>query len=187
MSRSLSSPLVQADDNPDDMTFHRFEEIAAWQTGRKLVRAIYQVSSQGAFSKDYGLRDQIRRAAISMTANIAEGVSRRSDKEFVQFLFTAKASGAEIQSHLYVALDLGYLNQATFTDLFAWTERFARQVSGLISYLTSRKDRARLLHAQRHHQDRVDREDRVDVVEQVDRADREDRADRGDRVGHDYS
>lgn len=118
------------------MTYKRFEELPAWQTARKLERAIYAESGKGRFAFDRILQNQMQRAAISMMANIAEGFSRRSDREFVQYLFTAKASAAELQSHLYVALDQAYLDEKTFNHFFRVTEHFARQVSGLISYLT---------------------------------------------------
>ena len=113
----------------------RFEELESWQGARALVQEIYAVSSNGRFYRDLILRDQIRRAAVSMMANIAEGFSRRSNREFVQFLFMAKASAAETQSHLYVALDQGYLNEKQFRFLYERTETYARQVSALITYL----------------------------------------------------
>ena len=113
----------------------RFEDLESWKGARALVQEIYTVSSNGRFSRDLILRDQIRRAAISMMANIAEGFSRRSNREFAQFLFVAKASAAETQSHLYVALDQGYLNEKQFRFLYERTESYARQVSALITYL----------------------------------------------------
>jgi len=117
----------------------RFEELESWKGARALVQEIYTVSSNGRFSRDLILRDQIRRAAISMMANIAEGFSRRSNREFAQFLFVAKASAAETQSHLYVALDRDYVSQKKFEDLYALTDRCARQVSALISYLLGKE------------------------------------------------
>jgi four helix bundle protein len=88
-----------------EMTFRRFEDIRAWQAARILTAAVYAASKQRPFSRDFGLRDQIRRANVSIMANIAEGFVHRSDREFVRYLFAAKASTAEVQSHLYVALD----------------------------------------------------------------------------------
>ena len=92
-------------------SFRTFEEIEAWKKSRELVRAIYQATSLGAFSTDYGLRDQIRRASVSIMSNIAEGFEREGTKEFVQFLSIAKASAGEVRSQLYVALDQGYIGQ----------------------------------------------------------------------------
>jgi len=92
-------------------SFRTFEEIEAWKKSRELVRAIYQATSLGAFSTDYGLRDQIRRASVSIMSNIAEGFEREGTREFVQFLSMAKASAGEVRSQLYVALDQGYIGQ----------------------------------------------------------------------------
>ena len=121
------------------MTFRRFEDIDAWTTARRLAKAIYSLSNTEPFRKDHGLRDQIRRAVVSMVSNIAEGHSRRSDKEFAHFLLTAKRSAAEAQSHLYLALDQEYLTAQQFQEMFAESDLYARQVSGLISYLTGRR------------------------------------------------
>ena len=117
----------------------RFEELEAWQAARAVVQLIYEASSNGEFSRDFALRDQIRRAAVSMMSNIAERFSRRSNREFVQFLFMAKASAAEAQSQMYVALDQGYLNQDKFRLLYDQTDRCARQTSVLITYLLGRQ------------------------------------------------
>ena len=89
----------------------RFENVEAWRKARELVSAIYAVSSKSAFAKDFGLRDQIRRAAVSILSNIAEGFERGGDKEFSQFLSLAKASCGEVRSQLYVALDQKYLTE----------------------------------------------------------------------------
>ncbi len=83
-------------------TFKRFEDIQAWQKARQVTRLIYQLSAEGHFAKDYGLRDQIQRASVSIMANIAEGFGRRSDKEFANFLNIAHGSASEVQSHLYI-------------------------------------------------------------------------------------
>ncbi len=117
------------------MTFRRFEEITAWQTAREVANRIYDASEKAPFSRDFGLRDQTRRAAISMMSNIAEGFSRKSEREFTQYLFIAKASAAELQSHLYIALDRSYLNQERFSHLYDRIDFYARQVSNLITYL----------------------------------------------------
>jgi four helix bundle protein len=95
-------------------TFNRFEDILAWQKARLITKSIYNATANGAFAKDFGLRDQARRASVSIMANIAEGFARRSDKDFANFLNMARSSAAEVQSHLYVALDQDYIEQATF-------------------------------------------------------------------------
>ena len=93
-------------------TFLKLEDIQAWQKARQVTRMIYQVTAGGEFAKDYGLRDQVRRASVSIMANIAEGFGRRSDKEFANFLNIAHGSVSEVQSHLYVALDLSYVQSS---------------------------------------------------------------------------
>ena len=84
-------------------TFRRFEDIEAWQKARELTKVVYQLSGRGHFAKDFGLRDQIRRASVSIMANIAEGFERDGTGEFIQFLAIAKGSAAEVLSHAYVA------------------------------------------------------------------------------------
>jgi four helix bundle protein len=121
----------------------RFEDLIAWQKARELTRAIYQVTRHGAFASDYGLARQIQRAAVSIMANIAEGFERGGRGEFQQFLSTAKASCAEVRSHLYVALDVGYLDQPAFSHLLAMAEEVARIVGGLRSSVATQRDEQR--------------------------------------------
>lgn len=116
-------------------TFKRFEDILAWQKARETTKLVYQVTNENPFSKDFGLRDQIRRASVSVMANIAEGFGRRSDKEFANFLNFAHGSAAECQSHLYVALDLEYLSQAVFEIMYASFDECSRMIIGLSHHL----------------------------------------------------
>ena len=90
---------------------NRFEDLVAWQKGRKLARNIYAATTAENFGRDYGLKDQIRRAAVSVMSNIAEGFERAGKAEFHQFLVIAKGSCAEVRSQLYVALDAGYISK----------------------------------------------------------------------------
>jgi four helix bundle protein len=92
----------------------RFEDIIAWQEARKLVREIYKVTNEGAFARDFGLRDQIQRAAVSVMTNIAEGFDCDSRAEFARFLGFSRRSAVEVQSLLYAALDIGYISKAIF-------------------------------------------------------------------------
>ena len=108
-----------------------FEDLIAWQKARELTRAVYQVTKQGAFARDYELAGQMQRAAVSTMSNIAEGFDRGGRGQFHQFLSTAKASCAEVRSQLYVALDAGYLTQSGFDDLLARAHEVSRIVSGL--------------------------------------------------------
>lgn len=118
-------------------TFRKFEEIEAWKKARELAREVYSVSGQGPFAKDFALRDQIRRAAVSVMSNIAEGYGRGGTKEFTQFLSVAKASAVEVVSHLYVALDQRYIDQQTFDRLAGQADEVSRMIAGLMKYLRS--------------------------------------------------
>ena len=112
--------------------FGRFEEIGAWQQGRVLVQDIYRMSRTGALSKDFGLRDQIQRAAVSICSNIAEGFERRGNKEFIKFLWIAKGSAAEVSSQLYHLQDLGYVTEEDFVALQGKTKRIGATLHLLI-------------------------------------------------------
>jgi four helix bundle protein len=115
----------------------KFEDIEAWQKSRELSRAIYALTGKGAFARDFALRDQIRRSAISVMSNIAEGFDRGGNKEFIQFLYIAKGSIAEVRAQLYIALDAGYLEQEQFRNLYDLTGSTGRLIGGFIPYLTS--------------------------------------------------
>ncbi|MDP1634123.1 MAG: four helix bundle protein [Gallionellaceae bacterium] len=113
------------------MGVSRFEDLIAWQKARGLAVAIYRLTAQGAFSKDFGLKDQIQRAAVSIMSNIAEGFERGGAAEFHQFLVIAKASCAELRAQLYLALDVGYIDQQQFSETLQQAEEVARLVGGL--------------------------------------------------------
>jgi four helix bundle protein len=117
----------------------RFEDVKAWQEARALVRIIYDATkSNKNFAGDYRFTGQIQGAAVSVMSNIAEGFSRRTTKEFIQFLFIAKGSAAEVQSQLYVALDQGYINEVKFNELYTKSDEVARLTSGFIHYLLNK-------------------------------------------------
>ncbi len=113
----------------------RFEEIESWKKARVLTGEIYQVTSSGEFARDFGLRDQIRRASVSAMSNIAEGFERGGKREFLQFLSNAKGSTGEVRSQLYVALDAGFINQKKFGDLYGHAEETSRLIAGFMRYL----------------------------------------------------
>jgi len=117
------------------MKINRFEELECWQQGRELTRMVYSATRNEAFKKDLRLAGQIQGSATSTMANCAEGFIRRSNKEFIQFLFIAMSSAAEVQSHLYVALDQGYVSQETFDEIYNQAEKTSRLISGFINYL----------------------------------------------------
>jgi four helix bundle protein len=116
-------------------TFSSFVEIEAWQSARELTALVYAVSKSGAFSKDFVLHDQVRRASISIMANIAEGFGRSGSGEFIQFLSVAKGSACEVISHVCVALDCGYISQHEFERLNALAEKTINLIGGLMRYL----------------------------------------------------
>ncbi len=117
------------------MSGKSFEDLIAWQKTRILVRKVHEVSNKGLFKKDYSLRNQICRASVSAMSNVAEGFEREGDKEFVQFLSQAKASCGEVRSQLFVALDLGYVNEVEFNALRNLALETSRVIAGLIGYL----------------------------------------------------
>jgi four helix bundle protein len=119
------------------MKIQRFEDLDCWQEARVLTREVYSATKGAAFRQDYGLTDQVRRAATSIMANIAEGFSRQSDREFTQFLFISKSSASELQSHLYVALDQAYVDESHFHSLYDKLESIHKRISNLIKYLKS--------------------------------------------------
>ncbi len=113
----------------------RFDDLRIWSLARDVAGLIYRLTAEPAFSRDFVLRDQLRRAAVSISSNIAEGFSRRSNKEFVQFLFIAKGSAAEAQSQLYLARDQAYIAEQDFDKVYAEIDALAKQISRFITYL----------------------------------------------------
>ena len=118
------------------MKVQKFEDLEVWQQARALVSAVYKAAAEnGRLARDYRFRDQITAAAVSVMSNIAEGFSRRTNKEFTQFLFIAKGSCAEVQSLLYVALDQDYIIKDRFDSIYQQADLVARRLSRLITYL----------------------------------------------------
>ena len=120
-------------------TFKRFEEMHAWQSAREFVRLVYGATKQLEFNRDFALRDQIRRAAISVMSNIAEGFGTGSDAEFVRFLGYARRSVSETQSQLYAAIDQEYISSEAFEEIYAKVNITKRQINALIGYLARSK------------------------------------------------
>jgi four helix bundle protein len=116
-------------------TIKRFEEIEAWQSARQIAREIYALSSNGGFAHDFGLRDQMRRASVSVMSNIAEGFESRTRGLFMEFLGRAKGSSGELRAQIYIAQDAGYLTNAQSAKLKDQCEKCSGQISRLLSYL----------------------------------------------------
>ena len=120
------------------MKITRFEDIEAWQEARKLVKIVYEVIRKSPeFKRDFRLVSQVQDAAVSAMSNIAEGFSRKGNKEFIQFLFISKSSAAEVQSQFYVAIDQAYINQEDFNRVYHQAEVVSKLDSGFIKYLNS--------------------------------------------------
>ena len=113
----------------------KFEDIKAWQRARSLANDIFNKTNKSKFTKDFGLRDQIQRASVSIMANIAEGFGSETHKEFLQFLNYSRRSLLEVQSHLYVALDRKYINQQEFDELYVKSINVKKLISGFMRYL----------------------------------------------------
>ncbi len=125
-------------------TIRRFEDIEAWQTARLLVNSVYQVTSKGKFERDYGLRDQIRRASVSILSNIAEGFESRTQAQFIEYLGRARGSAGEVRAQLYVSLDLDYVSNDEFREVFALAETCSRQIFRFMEYLLHQPNASRL-------------------------------------------
>lgn len=116
-------------------TITQFEDLKSWQKARELNQFVYRASKTAAFGRDFALRDQIRRASISVMSNIAEGFERGGDKEFIQFLSNAKGSCGEVRSQLYAALDEDYIVKTEFEKLRQTCLEVSRLIAGLMNYL----------------------------------------------------
>lgn len=125
------------------MRIERFEDIEAWKEARKLVNMIYDISDKEKFSKDFGLKNQIRNASVSVMSNIAEGFDRGTNREFIQFLIVGRASASEVKSQLYVALDRKYITSNKFHEIYDQISKLISLIDGFIRYL--RKPRTQKL------------------------------------------
>lgn len=127
----------------DKRPARKFEDLIAWRKARELTRSVYRMTSTGSFSKDFALRDQARRAAVSIMSNLAEGFERTTRSEFHQFLNVAKSSCAELRSQLYVALDAGHLKPSEFDGVLLQAEEVARIIGGLRAAVDRQRNRAK--------------------------------------------
>jgi four helix bundle protein len=133
----------------EKMVIKRFEDVEGWKEARILAQMIYSLSRKGKFKSDFGLRDQMCRAVVSISSNIAEGFESASNAEFVRFLCYSRRSAAEVKSQLYVALDNGYITQDEFDRLYAKTTSVSKLITAFIKYLRSRGARTTHLPASR--------------------------------------
>lgn len=117
------------------MQIKNFEDLEIWQLARRLTQEIYTLGRTPKFTKDYALKDQMQRAAVSIMSNVAEGFERGGNQEFTQYLYVAKASCGEVRSQLYVALDQEYVDQKKTDDLLAVMQRLSIMIKHLIDHL----------------------------------------------------
>ena len=125
------------------MKIECFEDMAVWRDSRCLANHIYGATKKREFARDYGLRDQMRRAAVSVMSNIAEGFESRTRAMFVEFLGRSKGSAGELRSQLYLARDQQYLTAKEFQPVYEIARSCSRQIAGLIKYLESRPNTPR--------------------------------------------
>jgi four helix bundle protein len=125
------------------MTIKSYEDLRIWREGVDLAVKIYHLTNEGIFSRDFGLRDQLRRAIISVSSNIVEGYERGSQKEFIRFLYIAKASACEARSQLYIAERLSYITKEQGEVLAMELRRLTNSIGCFISYLQKRNTRTR--------------------------------------------
>lgn len=117
-----------------------FKSLKVWQKSKELAVHIYNITNTGAFNKDYGLRDQIRRAAVSIASNIAEGDERETDKEAIRYFYVAKGSSAEVLTQAIIAHEIGYISNETFEEI----EQRCMEISGMLSKLIQARQKDRL-------------------------------------------
>jgi len=122
------------------MRIEKFEEIESWKLARELTKEIYRVTKLNNFSKDFGLKNQIQRASVSIMANISEGFDSGSDKSFINFLNYSYRSASEVQSLLYVVLDQKYISKNEFDFFYGKCKDIKNLIGGLIQYLKKKKD-----------------------------------------------
>ena len=125
-------------------TAKRFEDLEVWQRSRELANLIYAFSKDGTFSRDFGLRDQIRRAAVSIMSNIAEGFESSTQQTFIKYLGHAKASAGEVRAQLYIVKDQGYISEEDFEKAFAMAEICSKQLARFIQYLRNQPNNRRV-------------------------------------------
>ena len=124
------------------MKITRFEDLGIWKLSLKLTKKIYDITSKKKFSRDFGLRDQIRKAIISISSNIVEGFEKNNNNELIRFLKIAKGSAGEVRNQLYIALVVGYITREEFDALNQELETLSKQIGGFIVYLEEiRKDK----------------------------------------------
>lgn len=121
------------------MKITRFEDIESWKEGRELAQLIYRAARKGKFRRDFALSDQICRAVVSITSNIAEGFESQSNIEFIRFLIYSRRSASEVKSQCYIALDKDYITQNEFDEIYEKASLISKLINGFVAYLRKNK------------------------------------------------
>lgn len=127
------------------MKINKFEDLEIWKLSLKITKDIYDITAKKDFSKDFGLRDQIRRAIVSVSSNIVEGFEKNNNNEFVRFLKISKGSAGEARNQLYIALVVGYINKIEFEKINKDLESLSGQIGGFVVYLQRKKSEKQFL------------------------------------------
>ena len=125
-------------------TAKRFEDLKVWQRAKDLTNLVYKHSTEGAFSRDFGLRDQMRRASVSIMSNIAEGFESQTQAMFIRYLGIAKGSAGELRAQLYIAKDQGYISEGNFFEMVSLSEVCSKQLARFIQYLETQPNARRI-------------------------------------------
>lgn len=125
-------------------TAKRFEDLEVWQRAKDLTNLVYKHSTEGAFSRDFGLRDQMRRASVSIMSNIAEGFESQTQAMFIRYLGIAKGSAGELRAQLYIAKDQGYISEGNFFEMVSLSEVCSKQLARFIQYLETQPNARRI-------------------------------------------
>lgn len=121
------------------MKINRFEDLNVWKSSVGLTKTIYDLTAKEKFSRDFGLRDQIRRAVVSISSNIVEGFERSSNNEFIRFLKIAKGSAGEVRNQLHIAYAVGYMTEKEFDEVYEEVELLTKQIGAFVNYLESKR------------------------------------------------
>jgi four helix bundle protein len=125
-------------------TAKRFEDLEVWQRAKDLTNLVYKHSADGTFARDFGLRDQIRRAAVSIMSNIAEGFESQTQAMFIKYLSHAKGSAGELRAQLYIAKDQKYISEESFSEMFSLAEICSKQIARFVQYLEKQPNARRI-------------------------------------------
>lgn len=129
----------------EGMKIQKFEDLNIWKDSLELTKEIYGLTSIGKFAKDYGLKDQIQRAMVSVSSNIVEGFEKNNNNEFIRYLRIAKGSAGEVRNQLHIALSVGYVTPVDFERIMKGLEGLSGQIGAFIVYLEGKRKKGEFL------------------------------------------